>query len=120
VEDYPDKHAILVETAANGYAVINALQQQIPDIIGVKPPGNKLARAQAASATVEAHNLWLPNPYNPYGQLIPKRAWVEELIEECCKFPRGKHDDQVDALTQLIARCVEDARGDHLFQGVTW
>jgi predicted phage terminase large subunit-like protein len=120
VRDYPDTRTILVEEAANGHAVINTLQQQIPGLIGVTPLGGKLARAQAASATVEAGNLWLPNPYTPRGQLIPERAWVEELIEECCRFPRGKHDDQVDALTQLIARCVEDARDDHLFQGLTW
>jgi phage terminase large subunit-like protein len=27
-----------------------------------------------------------------------------DLIEECAAFPNGKHDDQVDAMTQALLR----------------
>ena len=34
----------------------------------------------------------------------PRVPWVEGLIEETAAFPRGRHDDQVDALTQALNR----------------
>jgi predicted phage terminase large subunit-like protein len=103
---YPETEAILIEDAANGPAIINVLARQVPGIIGVTPEGGKYARAQAASPLVEAGNVWLPNP-RPHGRLLPERAWVDEFLHECCVFPRGAHDDDVDAFTQLVARCVQ-------------
>jgi len=102
---YPKTTAILIEDAANGPAIINVLNRQVAGIIAVTPQGGKFARAQAASPTVEAGNVWLPNP-RPHGRLIPERAWVEDFIHQCCTFPTGAHDDDVDAFTQLIARCL--------------
>jgi hypothetical protein len=29
---------------------------------------------------------------------------VNDFIEECAAFPNGAHDDQVDAMTQVILR----------------
>jgi predicted phage terminase large subunit-like protein len=29
-------------------------------------------------------------------------GWVDDFIDECKKFPRGKHDDQVDAVTKFF------------------
>ena len=36
--------------------------------------------------------------------MIPERAWVEDFLDNLCAFPTGAHDDDVDALTQLLAR----------------
>jgi predicted phage terminase large subunit-like protein len=102
---YPQTETILIEDAANGPAIINTLGRHVAGIIGVTPEGGKYARAQAASPLVEAGNVWLPNP-RPYGRLLPERAWVDDFVHACCVFPRGAHDDDVDALSQLIARCV--------------
>lgn len=102
---YPQTTTILIEDAANGPAIINVLGRQVPGIIGVTPAGGKCARAQAASPVVEAGNVWLPNP-RPHGRLVPERAWVDDFIHECCVFPRGAHDDDVDAFSQLVARCI--------------
>jgi len=30
--------------------------------------------------------------------------WVNDFIEECAAFPNGAHDDQVDAMTQMLLR----------------
>jgi predicted phage terminase large subunit-like protein len=114
---YPDTRVILVEETANGPAVMNTLQQRIPGIIGVQPQGGKQARAQAASPTVEAGNVWLPNPYR-HGRLVPDRAWVLDFLDQCCAFPRGAHDDDVDAFTQLVIRCVADA--NETFVELVW
>ncbi len=54
---------------------------------------------------VEAGNVWLPNP-RPHGRLIPEREWVDDFLHQCCVFPHGVHDDDVDAFTQLVARCA--------------
>ena len=112
---YPETGAILIEDAANGPAIINVLGRQVPGIIGVTPDGGKYARAQAASPTVEAGNVWLPNP-RPHGRLLPERAWVADFLHACCMFPTGAHDDDVDAFTQLLTRCLQPELPDW----VTW
>ena len=43
---------------------------------------------------VEAGNVYLPHP-----MLVP---WVEAFLEETAAFPNGRHDDQVDAMTQAL------------------
>jgi len=83
-----------VEFAANGPAVMQALQNKISGIIGVKPEGNKEARGHAISHEVEAGNVFIPHP-----ALYP---WVEDFIEECATAPWGLSDDQFDAFTQAI------------------
>jgi hypothetical protein len=45
---------------------------------------------------VESGNVYLPHP-----ALAP---WVEDFIEEVAAFPHGRHDDQVDAMTQALNR----------------
>jgi predicted phage terminase large subunit-like protein len=112
---YPHTAAILIEESANGPAIINSLGREIPGVIGVSPNGGKYARAMAAQPMVEAGNVWVPNP-RPHGRLVPDRAWVEDFVDACCAFPKGVHDDDVDALTQLLARCLEPEYPDW----ITW
>jgi predicted phage terminase large subunit-like protein len=100
---YPQTRAIYIEDAANGPAIIKVLRHHVPGIIAVKPEGSKYARAQAAQPLVEAGNIWLPNP-RPHGRLIPGREWVDLFLHECCVFPTGAHDDEVDAFSQLVAQ----------------
>jgi len=93
---WPGTMAILIEDKANGPAVIQMLAHHIPGILPVNPGGGKIARAQAISPLVEAGNVYLPHPeYAP---------WVLDFIEECVQFPNGAHDDQVDAMTQILLR----------------
>ena len=93
-ERWPRAGAKLVEDKANGPAVIQELRHQLPGLIEVKPEGGKVARAHAVSPMVEAGNVYLPHP-----MLVP---WVEALLEEMAAFPNGRHDDQVDAMTQAL------------------
>jgi predicted phage terminase large subunit-like protein len=93
----------LIEDAANGTAIIDALTHRLPGIVAVHPEGGKLARAQAAQPRVEAGNVYLPHP-RPHGTLLPERAWVEDFLYQLTVFPRGAHDDDVDAFTQLLVR----------------
>jgi predicted phage terminase large subunit-like protein len=86
----------LVEGKANGQAVIETLRQKIPGVVEVDPKGGKYARASACSGFFSGGNVVLPRP------TMPGYAWVDELVLEMLKFPRGAHDDQVDAMTQAL------------------
>jgi predicted phage terminase large subunit-like protein len=91
---WPQAHKKLVEEKANGPAVIATLKKEISGLVAVNPEGSKEARAHAVAPQVEAGNVFLPDP-----SIVP---WVHDFIEECCAFPTGAHDDQVDAMTQAL------------------
>ena len=99
---WPSCAAKLIEDKANGSAVIQMLANEIPGIIPVNPEGGKLARAAAVSPLIEAGNVYMPHP-----QFFP---WVNDFIEECAAFPNGAHDDQVDAMTQVLLKAITAPR----------
>lgn len=94
----PVAPAKLVEDKANGTAIIASLRSIVAGLIAVEPLGGKQARAAAVSPFVEAGNVYLPDP-----SIAP---WVEEVIAECAAFPLGSHDDDVDAMSQALARLL--------------
>jgi predicted phage terminase large subunit-like protein len=94
--EWPHSVAKLIEDKANGSAVVQILAHEIAGIIPVTPEGGKVARAAAVSPLIEAGNVYLPHP-----QIAP---WVNDFVEECAAFPNGRHDDQVDAMTQVLLR----------------
>ncbi|CAB4912138.1 unannotated protein [freshwater metagenome] len=93
---WPQALPILVESAANGEAVMNSLKRTVPGLVGVTAKESKYARAVSISPLQESQNLWLPAK-----ALAP---WVGDLIDEAASFPNGAHDDQVDALSQGLRR----------------
>jgi predicted phage terminase large subunit-like protein len=82
----------LVEDKANGTAVINVLQSEIPGIIGVEPEGGKESRAAAIQPQVESGNVYLPDG----------APWLDDWVTEFGNFPNGAHDDSVDMLSQVL------------------
>ena len=104
---YPRAIRKLVEDAANGPAIISSLGDRIEGVVPVTPQGGKIARARAAQPRVEAGNIYLPNP-RPHGVLIKERAWVDDFLHACTLFPRSRHDDDVDAFTQLVTGWEEE------------
>lgn len=91
---WPQTGAKFVEDKANGTAVINTLQTEIPGIIPVTPDGGKVVRANAVAPAAWSGNIILPSP-----TLLPN---VGELLEEAKLFPASSHDDTIDALTQAV------------------
>lgn len=85
-----------VEDKANGPAVIASLKREIVGLIAVDPEGSKEARAHAVSPQIESGNVFIPHP-----AIAP---WVWDFIEECAAFPNGEYADQVDAMTQALAK----------------
>lgn len=86
---------ILVENKANGPAVMNHLKQKIPGMIPVNPKSDKVSRLHAVSPLFEAGNVFFPP--------IESNPWCSSAISETISFPNGKHDDQVDAMTQALS-----------------
>ena len=95
-ERHPAARAVLVEDKANGPAVIQMLRREMPGVLPVTPEGGKAARVNAVSGAIESGNVWLPR----------YAAFTGDFVEECAAFPSGAHDDQVDAMSQALAKLI--------------
>jgi len=86
--------AVLIEDAASGQSLIQALKSEtwLP-ILPVKPQGDKVLRAHAVSPLVESGRVVLPE----------SAPWLADFIEEIISFPAAPHDDQTDAFTQALS-----------------
>jgi predicted phage terminase large subunit-like protein len=94
VKEWPSVTEVLIEDKANGPAVIDALSEEIAALIPVEPHGGKESRAAVLEPEVEAGNWYLADG----------AAWVDDFVSEFAAFPNGRHDDQVDALSQACIR----------------
>jgi predicted phage terminase large subunit-like protein len=92
--DHPK--VLLVEDAASGTQLIQYLRREqprgVPLPIAQRPDGDKVTRMSRASARIEAGELLLPN----------EAPWLADFERELLGFPNARHDDQVDALSQLL------------------
>jgi len=86
-------HAVLIEDAASGQSLIQALKAEtrLP-ILPVKPMGDKQSRAHAVSPLVESGRVFVPS----------EAPWLADFLDEVTSFPAAPHDDQVDALAQAL------------------
>ena len=92
---FPKVSYILIEEAANGYAVIKQLSSEMTGITAIKPEGGKESRAVAASA--DQTHTFLPDP-----QKDPR---VQPLIDNFAHFAGEgtvEHDDDIDAYSQAM------------------
>jgi predicted phage terminase large subunit-like protein len=83
---------ILIEDAGVGTALIQELKTAHFSVIAVKPEYDKKIRMAIQSAKFES------------GQVsFPKEApWLVDLEAELFAFPSGRHDDQVDSVSQAL------------------
>lgn len=98
LKKHKDTTCILIEDKANGSALISMLKKEISGVIAVNPEGGKVSRVNAVAPHIEAGNVFLPR------QTIA--PWVGDFVEECASFPKGKHDDDVDSMSQAITKLV--------------
>jgi predicted phage terminase large subunit-like protein len=89
---YPKARAKVVEDKANGPAIINFLQKDVPGMIPFNPKGSKEDRALSVSPYFESGNIYFPE-YAP---------WKGDLIDDFVRFPTGVYKDTVDASVQGI------------------
>ncbi|MDQ7002968.1 MAG: phage terminase large subunit, partial [Ghiorsea sp.] len=96
--------ALLIEDKASGQSLIQELKGETSHpIIAIKPDGDKESRANAITSLFEAGRVFFP--YDT--------PWLKALEAELFMFPLGKHDDQVDSISQAL-RYMKDKSGDML------
>ena len=87
---------LLVESKASGHSVVQAMGRLFRHAkysIELIDPKNldKQARAYRVVPQFAAGQIWAPD-----------KSWADSVISEAAIFPRGRHDDQVDSLTQSL------------------
>ncbi len=89
-------NVLLIEDAASGQQLIQQMRaesmREVPRPIPCKPVGDKITRMAAQTSRIEAGELILPE----------NAPWLAGFERELLAFPGGRHDDQVDALAQLL------------------
>jgi predicted phage terminase large subunit-like protein len=83
---------LLIEESPISLGLIQSLREQSINVTTYKPDTDKRARLIAQTDLFAGGSVCLPQ----------RAGWLEEFIAELLAFP-GRHDDQVDALTQGLA-----------------
>ena len=104
--DYPDlrrevlslaaeyqANVVLIEDAGTGTALIQQLhRERTLRPIGIRPDRDKDTRLASQSYVIEAGRVRLPQD----------APWLDAFRNEILAFPHGRHDDQVDSLSQFL------------------
>ncbi len=97
-----------VEPKASGKSTVQSLRA-ITEINVIEAPSttdDKLTRVTNCAPFIEAGRVVII-----YGEPGKSQGWQTPFIDQCAAFPRGAHDDQLDDLTQRIARIQKPAGG---------
>jgi predicted phage terminase large subunit-like protein len=87
---------ILIEDKGSGTPLIQDIRlnggEGVPYPISITPEKDKTTRMNAQSSKIEAGHVHLPN----------QAVWLDDFRSELLQFPWGRHDDQVDSLSQFL------------------
>jgi predicted phage terminase large subunit-like protein len=84
---------VLIEDKGSGTQLLQELREaNVRGTKGYVPKGDKVMRLHAQCATIENGGLWLPED----------APWLAEYVHELITFPGSKHDDMVDATSQVL------------------
>src|SRR5882757_1175666 len=91
-ERYGRAASLVIEDGGISYGLIQSLREKHINVVDYKPKGDKEERLISQIDLFEGGSV-----------LLPKDApWLDAFVSELLSFP-GRHDDQVDALTQGLA-----------------
>ena len=91
-ERYGKAASLVIEEGAISHGLIQALRERHVNVVQYKPKGDKVERLIAQIDLFEGGSV-----------LLPKEArWLDAFVSELLSF-QGRHDDQVDALSQGLA-----------------
>ena len=104
---FPQTRTTLIENKANGHAVVKLLKDPVqiqkihhyavPGLTLVDPKklgGDKANRLLMCSPEFSAGSVYFPSEQ--------QHPWVSEIKKELCGFPKYKHDDIVDSISQSL------------------
>ena len=84
---------IIVEAVGSGEALYQDLSQTLGNYISrCRPSGSKLHRFETVIPLINNGQVRIPS----------SAPWLDPLIKELQAFPQGKHDDQVDSISQML------------------
>ncbi len=86
----PDR--LVIENKASGQSLIQDLRLNKLPVLPFQPDRDKVARAHAVTGIIERQRVWIPL----------KRKYGAELLQEALEFPKGAHDDAVDAMVMAL------------------
>lgn len=84
---------VIIEDADIGSGIIQQLNKEGFCPIAFKPEGSKAVRATCVTKLIRDGKV----------RLLKDAPWLKDFAQEVRAFPYGIHDDQVDALVQLLA-----------------
>jgi predicted phage terminase large subunit-like protein len=87
---------ILIEDAGFGTALIQELKTAHFSVVGVKPEYDKKIRMAIQSAKFANGQVFFPK----------EAPWLRDLEDELFAFPNGRHDDQVDSISQALGHKI--------------
>jgi predicted phage terminase large subunit-like protein len=84
--------SILIEDKGSGTSLIQDLRAQRFPVISISADQDKITRLYTVQPKFESKCV-----------LLPRNApWLEDLVAELLAFPNGRHDDQVDSISQAL------------------
>ena len=99
VMDHAARHnanVVLIEDKGSGTSLVQDIGSEntsgMQNPIGVMPEGDKITRMSAQSAKIEGGQVYL----------LKQAPWLGDLQTELLQFPHGRHDDQVDSISQFL------------------
>lgn len=96
---------LLIENKTRGHDVNRELKRLYGDstwgIRMVEPHGDKWARAHSVVGLFTDGMIYAPAQILPSGD-VQWLEWADMAIQECSVFPRGSHDDVVDAIVHAL------------------
>lgn len=97
LEEYPDIREIIVELGGAGPSIVDTISIEMAErgiTVTPQPTGrdSKESRLQAVAPQARDGHVFVPED----------APWMPEYLAEFRRFPRVKHDDQVDATSQAL------------------
>jgi predicted phage terminase large subunit-like protein len=91
------QYSLLIENKGSGMSLIQELKRDNVHAIAITPTADKIMRMTAQTPRIESGAVFLPR----------QASWLEEFRAELIAFPAGRHNDQVDALSQGLQYASE-------------
>jgi len=102
-------HYVLIESAGYGDELFTELKRELTGVTKLSHAreGDKVLRAEAASADLESGNCYLPGfrlGRDEFSMPDEKNCSsdIVDFIDSCAVFPNGRYDDDVDSFTQAV------------------
>ena len=87
-------NTIIIEDKVSGMSLIQELREErLHGVTAFQSNLDKIMRMHSASSSLEGGLIHLPE----------KADWRGVFLQEVVTFPRGRHDDQVDSMSQAIS-----------------